>query len=292
VSSTADIIHFFTVDVEEYFHANAFDRVISRQTWSAWPRRLDRTLPRLLALLEEHGTHGTFFVLGWVAEQMPQLVRQIADAGHEVACHGHWHRRVPTLTPDEFREDIRTAKVTLEQVTGRPVLGFRAPSFSILRGYEWTFDVLIDEGFTYDSSLFPVWRRGYGYPGSPRWPHVIQRPAGRLAEFPLATTRFVGVTLPAAGGGYLRHFPFGLIRRAFREASARGMPATFYTHPWEIDVTQPRVQVSLLTRARHYRGLSQTLPRIERLLSEFPFTTIASGLNQIPTSSPEGRIDS
>lgn len=194
------------------------------------------------------------------------------------------------MTSNEFREDVRTSKAALEDVTGRQILGFRAPSFSILRGYEWTFDVLIEEGFSYDSSLFPIWRRGYGYPGAPRWPHVIERPAGRLVEFPLATARFAALTLPAAGGGYLRHFPFTLIRRAFRKASAQGMPATFYTHPWEIDTGQPRVPAPLLTRLRHYRGLARTLPRIERLLSEFSFTTIASRLSQITTSAPGARI--
>jgi polysaccharide deacetylase family protein (PEP-CTERM system associated) len=247
--------------------------------------RLDRCLPPLLDVLDRHGAKGTFFVLGWVAAKLPHVVHQIADAGHEIASHGYWHRRVPTMTAAEFRDDVRTSKVALEQLIGRPVVGYRAPSFSILRGFEWTFDILVDEGFTYDSSLFPIRRRGYGYPGSPRWPYVIERPGGRLAEFPLATTRFAGVTLPAAGGGYLRHFPFALIRRAFQEASARKMPATFYTHPWEIDPDQPRAPVSPITRARHYRNLSKTLPRIERLLSEFSFTTIASGHNLMTSSS-------
>jgi len=200
------------------------------------------------------------------------------DAGHEIASHGYWHRRVTSLSPAEFRDDLRASKYALEDLAGAPVVGYRAPSFSIIPGYEWAFDVLLEEGFRYDSSLFPIRRRGYGYPGASREPNVISRHAGNLAEFPLATTEFGGVTIPAAGGGYLRQFPFSVIRRAFQEATARGSAATFYIHPWEIDPEQPRLPVSLLTRVRHYRGLGTTLPRIKQLLAEFRFTSIGAAL--------------
>jgi polysaccharide deacetylase family protein (PEP-CTERM system associated) len=235
----------------------------------------------LLAQLDRAGFRGTFFTLGWVAEHSPEIVRQIAAAGHEIASHGYWHRRVTTMTPDEFREDLRASKHALEALTGTPVLGFRAPSFSIVPGCEWAFDVLLEEGFTYDSSLFPIRRRGYGYPGAPRTPHVIRRPSGHLAEFPLATMSMLGVTLPAAGGGYLRHLPFGLIRRAFAGSSARGESATFYIHPWELDPDQPRLEVPFLTRVRHYRGLAHTEQRIDQLLAEFRFGTIASRVDEV-----------
>ena len=279
-SSHSETRHFFTVDVEEYFQVSAFDSVVSRKEWDARPRRLDRSIPPLLEELARAGSKGTFFVLGWVADRSPDVVREIARAGHEIASHGFWHRRVNTMSAPEFREDVRSSKAVLQDLIGEPVNGYRAPSFSIVPGLEWAFDILLEEGYRYDSSLFPIRRRGYGYPSSPRWPHVIQRPGGGLNEFPLATASFAGLTLPAAGGGYLRQLPFALIRRGFAEAEARGQPATFYIHPWEIDPDQPRLPVGLITRLRHYRGLSRTLGRTRRLLAEFRFTSIGSFLTR------------
>ena len=272
--------HFFTVDVEEHFQVSAFDDVVSRDEWADMPGRLDRTIPVLLDLLDRAGSRGTFFVLGWVARHRTDVVRQIARAGHEIASHGFWHHRVNTLTPAEFREDIRSSKAALEDVVGAQVNGYRAPSFSITPGCEWAFDVLLEEGYRYDSSIFPITRGGYGYPSAPRIPHLIERSSGMLREFPLATTLFAGIPVPAAGGGYLRQFPFWIIRRAFTQASRSGTPATFYIHPWEIDPDQPRLPVGLITRLRHYRGLSDTLPRMQRLLETFRFTSIESFIEE------------
>ena len=270
--------HIFTVDVEDYFHVHAFERTVSRSEWRAFPSRIVRNVDVLLELLDEHGVTGTFFVLGWVADVYPDVVRRIANAGHEIASHGWWHRRVPTLAPEEFRAEVRASKELLEDISGEAVLGYRAPSFSIIPGHEWAFDVLLEEGYRYDSSLFPIRRSGYGYPMAPPVPHFIGRPQGLLAEFPLATTVCAGVRLPAAGGGYLRHLPFALVRRAFREHSDCGIPAMFYIHPWEVDPDQPRLQATWLTRLRHYNGLEDTLPRLQRLLSEFRFTSAARQL--------------
>ena len=268
--------HLFTVDVEEYFHVNAFEPFVSRDRWDTYPSRVDRATDEILELLARHGASGTFFTLGWLARTRPALVRRIADAGHEIASHGFWHRRVPTLAPELFRADVRDAKAALEDVCGQPVLGFRAPSFSIVPGYEWAFDVLLEEGYEYDSSRFPIRRPGYGSPNTPRSPYLIRRAAGTLLELPLATARVLGTLLPAAGGGYLRQFPFPLIRRAFREATAAGVPAVFYVHPWEVDPGQPRMPVPPLVRVRHYRGLRRTLALMDRLLSEFAFTSVAA----------------
>ena len=279
------ISHFFTVDVEEYFHVSAFEPWIARSDWPNWPTRLPAILPMLLDLLERYEARGTFFVLGWVADHMPDVVRSIASRGHEIGSHGYWHRRVNTMTPAEFAAELRMSKQALENLTGAPVLGFRAPSFSLVPGVEWAFDVLLEEGYRYDSSIFPIRRRGYGYPGAPSDPYLVRRDAGTLAEYPLATTGFGRLRLPAAGGGYLRQLPFALIRWAFANAENDRRPATFYIHPWELDPDQPRVPVSLLTRARHYRGLSRTLPRVERLLREFRFTTIASHLPALERTS-------
>jgi polysaccharide deacetylase family protein (PEP-CTERM system associated) len=273
--ASRDTEHLFTVDVEEHFHVNAFDGLVSRGDWERLPSRVERNVAVLLDLLARHDALGTFFTLGWVARRNPGLVRRIADAGHEIACHSFWHRRAGTLAPGEFREDVRIAKAAIEDAAGQPVFGFRAPSFSIVPGTEWAFDVLLEEGYRYDSSIFPIRRPDYGYPGAPADAYRIRRPAGTLLEIPLATTTVAGLRLPAAGGGYLRHLPLALIQRALREHADRRAPAMFYIHPWEIDPDQPRLAAPLLTRIRHYRGLARTLPRLERLLAEFRFTSVA-----------------
>lgn len=224
---------------------------------------------------------GTFFVLGWLAKHRPEVVRAIGAAGHEIASHGFNHERVTTLSPAAFREDVRASKRAIEDLTGKPVLGYRAPNFSITPGFEWAFDVLIEEDYKYDSSLFPIYRPGYGYPSASRAPYLMKRSVGTLAEFPLATTRLWRFAVPAAGGGYLRQFPLSVIRRAFAQASQRGERATFYIHPWELDPEQPRLPVSSLTYLRHYRGLNTTLARIETLMSEFRFVNISSYLPQL-----------
>jgi polysaccharide deacetylase family protein (PEP-CTERM system associated) len=273
--------HFFTVDVEEYFQVRALESVVSRDDWLMHPSRVERSVDQLLETLERHNARATFFVLGWLARHRPQVVRAIAAGGHEVSSHGFFHERVPAMTVSQFRDDVRSSKKILEDISGVAVLGYRAPNFSIIPGYEWAFDVLIEEGYAYDSSLFPIRRKGYGYPSAGRTPYVIHRQGGQLAEFPMATTNIFYYPIPAAGGGYLRQFPFSVIRRAFREANERGEPTTFYIHPWEIDADQPRLPVSLLNRMRHYRGLRSALPRIERLLREFEFGTIVSYLPSV-----------
>ncbi|HEX2602854.1 MAG TPA: XrtA system polysaccharide deacetylase [Gemmatimonadaceae bacterium] len=285
-TASGSTTHFFTVDVEEYFQVKALEAVVSPNEWLSHPTRVGRSVDSLLAAMERHGARGTFFVLGWLAEHRPEVIRAIAAAGHEIASHGYRHERVTALSPAAFREDLRASKRGLEDVAGTEVIGYRAPSFSIVPGYEWAFDALLEEGYRYDSSIFPIRRRGYGYPSAPRAPYIVHRPRGRLAEYPLATTRFLRLSIPAAGGGYLRQFPLAVIRRAFREAGTRGERATFYIHPWEIDPGQPRLAVSPFNYVRHYRGLDTALARIESLLSEFRFTSIASDLALDVRQSP------
>jgi polysaccharide deacetylase family protein (PEP-CTERM system associated) len=280
----SSVEHLFTVDVEEYFHVSAFDGAVARAAWCDLPSRVARNVDLLLDLLARHETSATFFVLGWIAERHPEVVRRIADCGHEIASHGWWHRRVMTLAPAEFRADVRSARAILEEVSGQRVTGYRAPSFSIVPGTEWAFDILLEEGYEYDSSLFPIRRPDYGYPAAAPCPHAIRRASGSLLELPLATVAWGGVRLPAAGGGYLRHFPYALTRQAFRQHDRRGEAGTFYIHPWEVDAEQPRVAAPWWTRVRHYRGLHETLPRLERLLSEFRFTSVARMRRRGPRS--------
>lgn len=270
----APLSHLFTADVEEYFQVNALEPFVRQSAWDSYASRIDVGVDALLELLASHQALGTFFVLGWIADRHPDVVRRIAAGGHEVASHGFAHRRVTSLTPNDFRRDVRHAKLVLEDISGQSVVGYRAPSFSIVPGHEWAFDVLVEEGYEYDSSIFPIRRPGYGYAGAPNFPYVIERPGGSLQEFPLTTLRVGNVRIPAAGGGYLRHFPYSVIERAFAQYEAEGQPGVFYVHPWELDPQQPRLAVPMLTRLRHYGGLSRTLPRMRQLLSTFRFTSI------------------
>lgn len=276
------IRHHFTVDVEEYFQVSALEPVAPRARWEEFPSRVVRSTEAILELLAEHQATGTFFTLGWVARRHPGIVRAIAAAGHEVASHGWGHERVTTLSREEFRESVRSSKRELENVVGQPVLGYRAPSFSIVRGREWALDILVEEGYAYDSSLVPVRRRGYGYAGGLQDPHTLSRRGGSLAEFPPATIGRSPVLLPAGGGAYFRLFPYGLIRHAIDAAQRRGVPATFYIHPWEVDPDQPRFDVPWHTKVRHYGGLGRTMPRLRRLLGQFRFHPIAETLKLSP----------
>lgn len=272
-------VHHFTVDVEEYFQVSALEPYIARCHWEGMQSRVAVGVSCLLELLERYDTRATFFVLGWIADRHPSVVESIIGAGHEVASHGWEHRRVTRLTPAEFRESVRSTKSILEDITGAPVIGFRAPSFSIVPGLEWALDVLIEEGYRYDSSLFPVRRQGYGYPEGERDAHWLERPAGRLLEVPPATLRRWGRNFPAGGGAYFRLLPYRLIRAAVADYERRTIPATFYIHPWEVDPKQPRIPLlSWRTRIRHYGGLERTVRRLERLLRDFRFGPVRERL--------------
>jgi polysaccharide deacetylase family protein (PEP-CTERM system associated) len=278
--------HHFTVDLEEYFQVSAFEPHVARSEWDRFESRVVGQVDRLLNLLARHEARATFFVLGWVAQRRPELIRAIAGAGHEIASHGWDHVRVTHQTPHQFRESIRRSKDLLEETTAHPVLGFRAPSFSIVPGREWALDVLVEEGYRYDSSLFPVRRPGYGYPNGLSHPHWLDRPSGRLAEIPPTTLNLWGMRLPAAGGAYFRLLPYSVIRAALRQCERAGTPGTFYIHPWEIDPAQPRLHVSWLTRLRHYGGLGRTVGRLERLLAEFQFTAMRDTVAALTAPAP------
>lgn len=266
--------HLFSIDVEEYFQVSAFERMAPPSTWGQFPSRVEFGTRRILDLLARHGSTATCFVVGWVAERYPHLVKEIVAGGHEVASHSHMHRRVTTLTPEQFRVDLCRSRDVLEQLTGKKVLGYRAPSFSIIPGVEWAWDILAEEGFHYDSSAFPIWRPGYGNPSAPRDPYVMHTASGALHQVPLAMASIGRWRLPAAGGAYLRIFPFALVAQALREAESRGTPAMCYIHPWEVDPDQPRLPVNLITRARHYTGLDAVAARLDRLFSLHRFTSV------------------
>jgi polysaccharide deacetylase family protein (PEP-CTERM system associated) len=285
------IVNAMTIDVEDYFQVSAFDRVVPRSQWDRFESRVCANTDRLLQIFGEHNVQATFFVLGWVAERYPELVRRIAAAGHEVASHGFEHRLIYEQTPAAFREDVRRAKAILEASSGTPVVGYRAPSFSVTARSLWALDILIDEGYQYDSSIFPIRHDRYGIPDSPRHAYTLTRPGGTLLEAPASTTRLGTINLPVAGGGYFRLLPYAWTRWGIgRVNRLERRPAIFYLHPWEIDPDQPRFDVGLLSRFRHYRNLGATETRLRQLLMDFrfgPMTTVLDRSDALMFRRPE-----
>jgi polysaccharide deacetylase family protein (PEP-CTERM system associated) len=270
-----------TVDVEDYFHVSVFEGVVSRDRWPSMESRVQANTERLLALFEEHSVRGTFFVLGWVAERYPSLVRAIVGAGHELASHGYAHRLIYNQTPDEFRDDVRRAKALLEDAGGTEVLGYRAPSFSVTARSMWALDVLLEERYRYDASIFPIRHDRYGIPDAPRWPHHVSRRGGTIFEVPGSTVRVGSTNLPVAGGGYFRILPYAWTRWGMARVNEHDrQPAVFYLHPWEIDPDQPRLPASALGRFRHYRNLHKTESRLRALMRDFRFGPLNAVLSE------------
>jgi len=266
------ILNAMSVDVEDYFQVSVFDDLVPRDQWEARESRVCANTERLLAIFAETDVRATFFVLGWVADRFPDLIRRIASLGHEVASHGYGHRLVYEQSVAAFREDVRRAKATLEATIGSPVLGYRAPSYSITRRSLWAIDVLIEEGHLYDASIFPIHHDRYGIPGSPRRPFLIHRACGSIVEAPPSTVRVGPLTIPVAGGGYFRIVPYEVTRWGISQLNNhQRQSAFFYVHPWEIDPDQPRLPASRLGRFRHYRNLHKTETRLRRLLQDFAF---------------------
>jgi polysaccharide deacetylase family protein (PEP-CTERM system associated) len=278
--SMPQVVNAMTVDVEDYFHVSVFDGLVPRHAWEDLESRVCANTDRLLEIFNESNTHATFFVLGWVAERFPDLVPRIAAEGHEIASHGYGHRLVYDLSRREFRDDIRRSKDVLESAIGKPVLGYRAPSYSVTPKSLWALDILIDEGFSYDASIFPIHHDRYGIPVSPRHPYVLQR-AGALVEAPASTVKWGPVNLPIGGGGYFRILPYAWTQWGIsRLNNVEGLPAIFYLHPWEIDPKQPRLEAPALGRFRHYYNLDKTEGRLRALLKDFAFSTMVAVLGK------------
>src|SRR5262245_5382928 len=265
-----DPINALTVDVEDYYHVEAFANVIRREDWQKWESRIERNTHRLLELFASHNTKGTFFILGWVAERHRRLVREIASAGHEIACHGYDHQLISNQNHAEFRADIRRAKFLLEDISGEPVVGYRAPTYSITQRTIWALDVLVEEGFQYDSSIFPIYHDRYGIPDAERFPHVICRETGDTIEFPPSTVRVAGQNLPVAGGGYFRLLPYWTFRWGIRRINrTERHSAIFMVHAWEVDPKQPFLPGKWLNVVRHRLNLHRIEARLSKLLKDF-----------------------
>ena len=271
------VVNAMSVDVEDYFHVSVFDGIVPRSSWDAMQSRVCQNTQRLLDIFDEYSVQSTFFVLGWVADRHPDLVRAILQRGHEIASHGYAHRLVYDQTPNAFRQDVQRAKRTIEDAGGVAVCGYRAPSYSITPRSLWALDILIEEGHSYDASIFPIRHDRYGIPVSPREPFPVERRGGGLMEVPGSTVRFGALNLPVGGGGYFRILPYGWTHWGIaRLNEVDHQSAVFYLHPWEIDPDQPRLPAGWLGRFRHYRNLARTEERLRRLLTDFSFSTVGA----------------
>ncbi|MBI5656914.1 MAG: DUF3473 domain-containing protein [Geobacter sp.] len=283
------MLNALTIDVEYFFQVNAFSRHVKREDWGNFPLRVADNTRRILDMLDEFSVRSTFFVLGWVAERDGLLIKEILLRGHEIACHGYGHELIYTIGPDRFREDIRRAKSVLEDIAGTKVSGYRAPSYSITGKSIWALDILVEEGFSYDSSIFHVYHDTYGLPDAPRFPHLITCESGSIMEFPLTTypLRFWNkeYRLPIAGGGYLRLFPACFLQWGIDSINKKEkQPAVLYFHPWEIDPDQPRIKSGFKSTFRHYLNLHSTEAKLRKIIGTGKFTTMHEVLENMVSS--------
>jgi polysaccharide deacetylase family protein (PEP-CTERM system associated) len=266
------IVNAFTVDVEDYFQVSAFEKHIPRDQWDRWESRVEANTHRILQLLDRHGVKATFFVLGWIAERYPELVREIHACGHEIGSHTYWHRLIYEQTPAEFRADLRRSRDVLQATIGQPVTAHRAASFSITKQSLWALEILVEEGFLVDSSVFPIHHDRYGIPGAEPRLHRLITAAGPLWEFPPSVARFAGLNVPVSGGGYFRLYPLPWTLYCLRRINrVQRQPFVVYFHPWEFDPGQPRIRASQLSRFRHYVNLSRNQRKLDGLLRRFHF---------------------
>ena len=289
-SGRASATNAMTVDVEDYFQVSAFERVVDRRDWQGFESRVERNTHKILDLFDVSKLKATFFVLGWVAEREPNLIREIAARGHEVACHGFAHQLVYRQERATFAAETARSKQILEDIVQAPVTGYRAASYSITKSSLWALDIIADLGFKYDSSIFPVHHDRYGIPGAPDRIHRIALAnSSELIEFPLSSYDFMGNNIPVAGGGYFRFYPYSLTRWFLNRLSATGRPFVFYVHPWEVDPEQPRIkEASAMSRFRHYLNLERCEARLERLVADFSFTTMQQVLTTVHGGDPNG----
>ncbi len=282
------ILNIFTADIEEYFQVEAFSGYIRKDEWDHYPERVEKNTERLLEIMDLYEVKGTFFIVGWLAERKPDLVKMISRKGHEISSHGYSHTMVTKMTQREFREDIRRAKGILEDITGERVIGYRAPTFSIVNKTAWAYDILLQEGYRYSSSVFPIRHDRYGWIDfGLRKKIVASSEEIDLWEFPMSVWDLGPIRIPLGGGGYLRAYPLGLTRYLAGRVIDKGRPLILYVHPWELDDAHPRVDVPLLKRARHFIGIAGLDGKLQRILQSFrfaPFRDIFQGTGDIPSN--------
>jgi polysaccharide deacetylase family protein (PEP-CTERM system associated) len=275
-----------TIDLEDYYQVSAFSGDIDIDQWDGFSSRIECNTNRLLSIFDDLGARATFFTLGWVAKKYPKLVKEIADLGHEIACHSNHHRSVYAMHADQFRIDTSQAKRLLEDVTGTQVFGYRAPSFSITRNSLWAFEVLAELGFSYDSSIFPIKHPSYGWPRAPRFPFTIKTASGSITEFPMPTLQIWGARAPIGGGAYFRLLPYWYTRWGIRHINtSEDHAACIYLHPWELDSEQPRMSGSVSARLRHYLGLHGAELKFRRLLHDFQVQPLICAIRELKSDS-------
>ena len=289
------MLNSLSIDVEEYFHPTEVERYVSQSQWAGLPSRVPDQIGRILDLLAENNVKATFFVLGWVAEKSPQVIRSIAAAGHEIGCHSYWHRLIYRLTPAEFKQDTERAVRAIEEACGVTPRAYRAPSYSITSESLWALEVLAECGFTMDSSVYPIVHDRYGIAGFERYPQVFETPSGPILEIPIATVRLpMNRVVPIGGGAYMRLLPYRYTAAGIRRLNGQEhQPACMYFHPWEIDPDQPRLASAPISRFRTYRGLKGMYGKLDRLLSEFEFDSLRSvygGSTKRATASQDPRV--
>jgi polysaccharide deacetylase family protein (PEP-CTERM system associated) len=277
-----EINNAFTIDVEDYFHVSAYNAVVDRNDWDTLPSRVERNTDKIMAILDDAETNGTFFVLGWVAQRYPELIKRIADCGHEVACHGMSHKLVYLQGREKFKEEARDPKALLEDIIGNAVIGYRAASFSITKASLWALDDLAELGFTYDSSIFPIHHDVYGIPDAPTSPFNYVCSTGlNIAEFPMSTLNVFGWRIPVSGGGYFRIYPYALTKAALRSRENNKETSVFYAHPWEVDPDQPLFDGGFRSNFRHRTNLKHCETRLRHLLADFSFSPMNSVLESL-----------
>jgi len=282
--------HMMSFDVEEHFQVSAFWTDERRRQWDVLESRVERNTYKIMELLAQYSTHATFFVLGWVGERHPGLVRDLIAGGHEVASHGFGHELVPHLTPAQFREDVKRSKAVLEDLTGGPVLGYRAPSFSLSSNTPWALPILVEEGYRYDSSLYNRFKGILQGDGTSCGVHVMETSGGPILEVSPSTVTTCGIHLPIAGGGYFRLFPYAVSRMFMRKLENEGIPLVMYLHPWELDPEQPRMHGPLVSQIRHYLNLHKTEQRLARLLVDFSFCPIRDVVQSFQREPRQERV--
>ena len=286
------MVNALTIDVEDYYHVEAFQAVIQRKDWDSYEPRIYNNTLKILEVLARHGIEATFFILGWVAEHTPSVVKEIQAAGHEIASHGYAHKIIYQQTPDEFAHDVQRSLEIIEDITGAKVLGYRAPCFSVTKRSIWAIEILQSFGLAYDSSVFPILHDIYGIPDAPRHPYQI---AAGFWEFPMTTVQVMGKNIPIGGGGYLRLFPYWLTRWGIDRANSAGESAVVYLHPWEVDPGHPKIKTSSLNYFRHYINLEKTESRLDALCEDFKFTSLRGLLSDLTglssqENSPRSRL--
>ncbi len=277
------MVNVISFDIEDWFHPEVFEGRFPMETWDSLESRVERNTEIILTFLQKKKIKATFFFLGWVAEKFPRLVKNVAEEGHEIASHGFSHTMITKLTPEEFRQELKHSLTILRETSNQPVVGFRAPTFSVVKETLWAIPIMFEEGIRYDSSIFPIHHDRYGIPDAPREPFVIyQENHERLIEFPMTTVKLMGFNFPFGGGGYFRLYPFWLSKTLMKQCVREGRPIIFYAHPWEFDTQLPKVSLNFISKYRHYTGIKKFIERLHIVTDMFPFTTFRdAGLEKL-----------